>query len=246
MIRNFWYSGFMLLKTCALGFIIVPQAAWVAARAARLPEASGERTGASGTGPALSVMTLGDSSAAGVGVEHQRDALGGRLAAELAKRFTVRWDIVAKSGGTVRSTTKILRSIPPRKIDFVLIALGVNDSKNGVSLRKWQTGYRKLLDEISDKFDAPQICASGLPPVRHFPILPRPLRTVLGDRAELFDVHLRQIVSTRANTHYIPIDFTLDTTKMARDGFHPGPEIYAQWARLASDVFETSLGDQLP
>jgi len=203
----------MNFKALALSPFLVGQALWVVARAERLPEASGDRNGEIGSGPLLRLLVVGDSSAAGVGVASQSEALGGRLATELAEKYTVQWNVVARSGGTVRSTTDILEGLPKEAFDIAILALGVNDAKNGVSLKAWKLGYAELLDKIKEKFGAKLVCISGLPPIRQFPILPSPLNRVLGDRVELFDEH------------------------MASDGFHPGPEIYAEWGSRAANDF---------
>jgi hypothetical protein len=64
---------------------------------------------------------------------------------------------------------------------------------------------------------------------------------VSGDQAELFDARLRQIPQERSDVVYLPIDFTLDTTKMASDSFHSGPEIYREWAHRTADIFIKAL-----
>lgn len=227
----------MHVTTLALAPLLIPQALWVAARAARLPEASGDRTGIVGSGPPLRLLVLGDSSAAGVGVSWQTDALGGRLSHALSERCTVTWTVLAKSGGTVRSTLRMLELQPPTQFDVVLVALGVNDAKNGVSLKNWTTGYDQLLDTLFDRFGAQCVCVSGLPPVQHFPILPRPLNRVLGDRFAVFGDYLHQIVQRRPGAVFLPFDLSLDVALMASDGFHPGPEIYREWARRAAFLF---------
>ncbi|MEO0700788.1 MAG: SGNH/GDSL hydrolase family protein [Pseudomonadota bacterium] len=228
----------MALTDYLLAPIFVPQAIWVASQAARLPEAAGERRGSVGRGPSLSVLVLGDSSAAGVGVTQQAEALGGQLSLILSQRFSVCWQVAAKSGGTVRSTIGKIGTMPDEHLDFVVIALGVNDAKNGVSLKAWTERYNNLLDELQVRFGNPLVCISGLPPVRFFPILPRPLNAVLGRRVEMFDAELRRIASLRQNVAYLPLDFTLDITKMASDGFHPGPDIYAEWAMRAAQLLD--------
>jgi len=141
----------------------------------------------------------------------------------------------------VRSTQRALEDLSDATFDIVLVALGINDAKNGVSLRGWPNCYRQLLNTLCEKFQTKHICVSGLPPVRHFPLLPRPLSQVSGDQAELFDARLRQIPQERSDVVYLPIDFTLDTTKMASDGFHPGPKIYREWAYRTADIFIKAL-----
>ena len=65
--------------------VILLQALWVVIRAQKLPEASGSRTGSAGHGPPLRILIVGDSSAAGVGVDHLTDALPGQLEVRLAE-----------------------------------------------------------------------------------------------------------------------------------------------------------------
>ncbi|MEM9350114.1 MAG: SGNH/GDSL hydrolase family protein [Pseudomonadota bacterium] len=227
----------MLLKTLSLAPIIIPQALWTVARAERLLEAPGNRSGVLGNGPVRRLLILGDSSAAGVGAAHQSEALSGRLAAELAQHFTTHWKLAARSGATVSSTLKLLEAIPPEKIDFVIIALGVNDTKNAVSLKRWQRGYRTLLTTIANKFDTPAVCVSGVPPLGEFPVLPTPLNSIIGDRAALFDAHLGEISREFSNATHLPMDFPPDPESLASDGFHPGPAICAEWARRAAAEF---------
>lgn len=210
--------------------LLLAQALWVIARAQRLPEAEGDRTGVAGEGPPLRLLVLGDSSAAGVGVQHQRDALAGRLVARLATDRAVSWTLVAKSGATTVSTLKTLADHPDDTFDVAIVALGVNDTKNGVSEHAWCTKYAMILSTLETRFGVTRICASGLPPMGHFPLLPRPLRTVLGRRAERFDQRLREVADASGNVAYVPLDFPMDANLMASDGFHPGPQVYDAWA----------------
>ncbi|WP_299150798.1 SGNH/GDSL hydrolase family protein [uncultured Tateyamaria sp.] len=220
----------MSITSIALFPIYVPQAFWVAARASRLPEAPGARRGQCGQGDLKRLMVLGDSSAAGVGVSDQSLALGGQLSSELAHHHRVDWQVVARSGGTTASTLQMIKDVPAQQLDFVVIALGVNDVKNGVSLRAWADRYARLLDLIDDKFAPQRVCVSGVPPIRDFPILPWPLNAVLGARAEAFDAKLRALCTARATAHHLPSDFMLDAAEMAPDNFHPGPRLHRAWA----------------
>ncbi len=231
-----------MLRTALLAPIFVPQALWVAARASRLPEAVGKRSGCQGQGPEKSLLILGDSSAAGVGVSHQDDALAGQLVSQLSTKFTVNWQVIAKSGETTAGTLRTLASLPNQQFDFCVIALGVNDAKNGVGFTAWRRRYTEIVEVLTEKFGASAICMSGLPPIRDFPLLPSPLSTVIGARAEKFDRVLRDLAREKANAIHLPTHFALDASKMAPDGFHPGPEVYAEWARQAAALL-TGLQD---
>ncbi len=215
--------------------LLLVQGVWVVARAQRLPEAEGERIGIAGGGSPLRLLILGDSSAAGVGVLHQRDALAGRLAAHLSHDRAVSWTLVAKSGATTATALAMLADLPEDRFDMAVVALGVNDTKNGVSEHVWCKNYAAILNTLETRFGIMRICVSGLPPMGHFPLLPRPLRTVLGRRADRFDRRLRELADAWGNVTHVPLDFPMDVSMMASDGFHPGPQVYDAWAaRLAA------------
>ena len=89
--------------------VLVAQAVATRKRTPALPEAAGPREGRLGSGPhALRVLIAGDSSAAGVGVTHQRHAVAGHIARTLPISCgTIRLD--ANSGTRPRLTKGIAR-----------------------------------------------------------------------------------------------------------------------------------------
>src|SRR5512139_1667681 len=91
----------------ALSPLLVAQAMHTRARVPRLPEAAGARDGVVGRGPvALRLLIAGDSSAAGVGVATQQQALAGQLVPRLAARRSapIHWALLARSGLTTAQT----------------------------------------------------------------------------------------------------------------------------------------------
>src|ERR1700761_2702487 len=104
-----------LYKT-ALGPILLLQARWLRRTALRLPEAAGPRNGIEGEGECdsltapLRILIVGDSSAAGVGVSSQAEALAQPVAKLLAIRTgrPVIWQLVAKSGINTREALDLL------------------------------------------------------------------------------------------------------------------------------------------
>lgn len=71
------------LSTFALLPVVIIQGVKVRKKTPRLLEASGDRDGLVGQGDPLSLLILGDSAAAGVGVETQQDALSGAIMSQL-------------------------------------------------------------------------------------------------------------------------------------------------------------------
>ena len=91
------------LSTFALLPVIVIQGVKVRKNTPPLLEASGDRDGLIGQGQALSLLILGDSAAAGVGVETQQDALSGAIISELKKEYLLHWKLHAKTGDTTKN-----------------------------------------------------------------------------------------------------------------------------------------------
>jgi lysophospholipase L1-like esterase len=221
--------------------VAVAQACWVLARVPRLPEAAGPRAGRLGSGPPLRLLIVGDSSAAGVGVGHQSQALAGRLAADLGDGFEVSWRVLAASGATTASAIAMLDRAAPDACDVAVTALGVNDVKNGVPLPAWLERTGRLHDRLRGPLGAKLVCVSGLPPMDRFPALPRALAGILGARAARFDAALRQRLAGNPDTVHLPFDLDLSPELMAADGFHPGAAIYSEWARRLAAVIRERI-----
>lgn len=235
------YKPHDIAVSAALMALVVPQGLWLMWRTPCLPEPPGQRSGVSGVGPDLRVLILGDSSAAGVGAHHQVVALTGQFVARLAQTHRVHWHLQAQTGATTASAIESLKHVPPGPYDIVLTGLGVNDVKNGVMLSRYCDDTRLLYTRLRDTFGAKLIIASGMPPVRDFPVLPDPLRWALQRRAEIFDAAHRDIASNMPPCHYLKGPDRLRPEHMASDGFHPGPPVYAKWADLAMEVVTPML-----
>ncbi len=201
-----------------------------------LPEPPGDRRGRRGDGPPLRLLVTGDSAAAGVGAPHQDEALSGRLVAELCSHFTIEWELHAQTGATTRSTLDYLQRLDSRDFDLAITSLGVNDVTGGAGRRRWLALQRELRALLRAKFASRLILVSGLPPMGLFPALPQPLRWYLGRRADEFDQALERDIEGEADCVFVNLRFGMDRSAMATDGFHPGPPVYAEWARRASEL----------
>lgn len=209
--------------------------------ALRLADPAGRLEGVSGHGPVLRLLIVGDSSATGVGTSHQEEALLGQMRKRLSQTNTVHWSVDAKTGATTADTIARLQESQQQKFDVVSISLGVNDITGFVPLGFWLRRFADLLHIIETKFQPDVICVSGIPKMQYFPLLPQPLRWVVGAQAHRFDRALRMLVAGRAGYRFVEMDFEPDVSLMSPDGFHPGPKIYAEWGRkvyrtLRSDI----------
>ena len=220
--------------------VLVFQGAKARRSALRLADPAGRRDGVSGQGPVLRLLIVGDSSAVGVGTSHQEEALLGHMRKRLLQTNTVYWSVDAKTGATTAGTIARLQESQQQKFDVVSVSLGVNDITGLVPLSVWLRRFSTLLQLIELKFQADVICVSGIPQMQYFPLLPQPLRWVVGKQANRFHRALRGLVANRASCRFVEMDFEPDISRMSPDGFHPGPKIYAEWGRK---VYRAIRGD---
>ena len=217
--------------------VLIAQAMRVRRTAQSLPEAAGPREGVTGSGPPLRLAIIGDSSAAGVGVADQSQALTGNVTTLLAAQFTIHWHLDALIGATTRSTLARLSDARPQPLDVVITALGVNDVTRLIPAARWVRQQAALFDRIQTLYHPRQIYVTGMAPLGHFPLLPDPLRWTLGRHADRLERHRKPMIAARPDCTLVPFDLPLDPALMATDGFHPGPTIYAHWAKeMASRI----------
>lgn len=208
--------------------LLVAQALATRARLPRLPEAAGPREGRTGSGPPLRLLILGDSSAAGVGVAQQTDALAGQLSRALAARCgaCVHWQLLARSGLTSAQCLALLQRAAPAAADVAVVVLGVNDVVDQVPSRRAVAAREAIANRLRNAHGVAHVVFAPLPPVNRFVGLPQPLRWVAGTDARRHDGALAAWAATRSDVSHVPIELPLNRGLLAGDGFHPGPAVY--------------------
>jgi len=223
----------------ALGPVLLPQAKWLRRKALRLPEAAGPRQGQVGEGtPGLRLLVVGDSSAAGVGVADQAQALALPLAHRLRDLLgmPVGWQLVAQTGVDTAEARRLLSQSQLAPADVVVTALGVNDVSSQASAASFVAQTDLLWSELRQRTGARWAVISGLPPMHRLAAVPQPLRWYLGRYAAWLDAALRDWAEGR-QLGYCALQWACDQSALAEDGFHPGPMLYPQWAsRLAEQI----------
>lgn len=229
------------LYKLVLGPVLLIQARRLRRTALRLPEAAGPRCGSEGLQdalqPALRILVVGDSSAAGVGVDDQAQALAQPVAKLLAIKLgrPITWQLVAKSGVNTEESLALLRQSELGSADFLVIALGTNDVTSQRAPRQFLQDYRRLVEEVRRRTGIVGLVATGLPPLRILPAAQHPLRWYLGRYAARLDRMLQRWISQDAAARYVSLDWAAKPLEMARDRFHPGARQYRRWAELVSE-----------
>jgi lysophospholipase L1-like esterase len=212
----------------ALSPVLVTQAVLTRRRAPLLPEAQGARTGVVGEGAPVRLLIVGDSSGAGVGVPTQDLALAGYLSRTLATeaRRRVHWQLVARSGINSAQALALVQQDRPHAADVAVVVLGVNDVIDQVPSHRAVQHRAALADWLLVHGAARHVVFAPLPPVGQFPLLPQPLRWIMGRDALRHDEAMARWAATRSDVSHVPIAISLDASCMASDGFHPGEPVY--------------------
>lgn len=218
--------------------LLVIQAAWVKLTVLRLPEPCGSRSGLCGDDIKLKLLIIGDSAAAGVGVDKQDDALAGQLTATLAAKYEVNWRLIACTGFTSSDVINELAMLSAQTFDYVLVSVGVNDVTHSTRSNHWSNNIRAIAELLDTKFGAPKVLLTSVPPMQKFTAIPAPLRWCFGLRAKRLNELM--ISAIKNNDRYSVLTFELPFKPefIAKDGIHPSKLAYSIWANQAMRIID--------
>lgn len=235
----------------ALSPLLVAQAVLTRRRLPVLPEPAGPRQGEAGAAKAapLRLLITGDSSAAGVGVVHQRQALAAQLAQQLARGCAARvqWRLLAKSGLSSAQTLHLLqREGVGLQADVAVVVTGVNDVVEQVPSHHAVSAREGLANALRNAHGVQHVVFAPLPPIHHFPGLPQPLRWVAGSDARRHNKALLQWVRQRGgDVSLVDMETPLNAGVMAADGFHPGEPVYRYCAAAIAEHIAAEVWPRL-
>lgn len=233
----------------ALTPVLWLQSRQVRQRTPRLPEATGPRKGRVGTGELIKVLVLGDSGAAGVGVQLMDEGLCGQLVARLSHEYTVEWVVLATNGLDSPGMIKLIEGEPYSEFDVVVVSLGANDATALCAPDQWSQMQESVADLIKDRFNPRVLVHSAVPPMHACMALPQPLRWFMGCWANEMNGRLADSVQTKQilsgvrackrSVHWHPE--TTTTYGMSEDGIHPSALGYSVWAQTLSTHIRANL-----
>lgn len=195
----------------------------------RLPEAGGSLSGQYGEGtPARSVLVIGESTAAGVGIATHDQGLASQIARQIHQRTgqTIAWHTFGVKGIRLGALIQMLEEIELPRAELVLLSMGVNDT-TGFTPR---SRFRRQLTELSKLLiprHAGPLNLISVPPMHLFTALPSPLRHIMGWRARQLDRIYRRLAKEHPeNFRHLDYPTVTDPDLLASDGYHPGRKGY--------------------
>jgi lysophospholipase L1-like esterase len=191
------------------------------------------------------LLVIGDSTAAGVGVESQLDGLPGNLARTISSRLErgVEWTVIARSGATTGNIREFFLGLATRTdFDLVFLSTGVNDVMQLRHSREFTNDLEEIVERLGKTNPRAPILLAGIPRMQRFASLPDPLGTILGARAHRLNVAARhRVVEHHQRVVHVP-PWPISTAGFfAIDNFHPGAPGYAAWAERSVDFWIRSM-----
>ncbi|HEY0428697.1 MAG TPA: SGNH/GDSL hydrolase family protein [Pyrinomonadaceae bacterium] len=230
-------SGILLLPFAPFLYM---QGQYVRRKIGRLPDAQGEAAGKIGERePFARLLVIGESTAAGVGARTHETALAGQFARFLSAKIekSVDWHVIGRSGITVKETIyELVPKIPAENYDYVLVALCGNEVLKLRSPRTFRRDMKKLLGILREKNPDATFFITNAPAVRLSPVLPHPIKFILGHLSALHDANAREFTTEFENVFYfhqpteVPEDFFAD-------GIHPSEKGYTVWSKRMIEFF---------
>lgn len=222
------------------GIIILPfapflylQGQYTRRKIGRLPDAQGETAGRFGGGEnAVKLLVIGESTAAGVGARTHEAALAGQFARFLSRKIgkTVNWNVIGKSGITVRETiNELVPKIPDENFDYIVVALCGNEVLKLRSPRNFRHDMLEFLGILREKNPEAVVFITNAPAIRLSPVLPQPIKFILGHLSALHDKNIREFTAPMPNILYFPQPTEVVEDFFA-DGIHPSEKGYTLWS----------------
>ncbi len=214
--------------------VYVVQGMWVRKHSMRLsPPSKGAWSGQFGKGKAkIRLLTIGDSSAAGVGIEDTSGTIGVQMAKKLheATGSPVAWKVTGHNSAVAGQLRDyVVPNLDREDWTHIAVMLGTNDMKNWHTVPRWKREFGTLLYALRARWPEAKIYWHQAIDVREVPSLPQPLASIINLRVALLNRKGAQLCLERGAVCVPPLQETR-AEGYCSDGFHANETGYTVWA----------------
>ncbi|EAS50510.1 possible lipase/acylhydrolase (GDSL family) [Aurantimonas manganoxydans SI85-9A1] len=239
----------MAIGDAFLSWLLFPVYVWqglgVRRRVERMVPPAGRHSGlcgtSSGTDAPIRLLVIGDSSAAGVGVDVIEDSLAPKLAERLYA-LSGR-DVLWRAAGSNSAVSADIRDHVVPHLDepftHIVLMIGTNDAKNFHGTLRFKKAFGTLLYALKAKWPDARIVWSPPVDLKRVPALPRGLATVLELRARIVRRMGARLCAERGAISATTLP-RVEPAGFSRDGFHASIEGYAY---VANHLVTYVVGD---
>ena len=193
------------------------------AKSIRFAPAPGPRWGRiAGCGKPINLLVIGDSSVAGVGLDHTSDGLTYKFAHNLAKETgrPVNWRAVGNNSATSSQIREVVvPNLEPEPFTHILISIGFNDLKNFHSGRAWKKGFGELIYALRTRFPEARLYWPKIMSPYLMPSLSETLCWVLEPRRQMVNRIGAQLCFERGATA-LSVSRGISDKDFCEDGVH--------------------------
>lgn len=220
--------------------VVAAQGLWVRSSIKLLPPADGPTTGTAGdakAGNPVRIAVLGESTAAGCGVDAHDDGFPGSLARIVAGRTgrPVEWQAIGQHGATSRRIRYKLLPDIGQDLTLAVLLAGVNDVLSRRTPTQWAEDLGAIVDDLCQR--AQQVIVVGTPSFDTFPSLPGTLRRYLAQGGTALDEASQRVCAERPRARFVSSTavMPIEADFFSEDRFHPSAHGYLRWAEAVAD-----------
>ncbi|WP_164233355.1 SGNH/GDSL hydrolase family protein [Microbacterium hydrocarbonoxydans] len=199
-------------------------------------------------GPAIELLVLGDSLAAGLGAERRKETLGGRLAKSLARRQhrPVRLRTAAVVGSESPDLAAQLDALPPEyRPDAAVIVVGGNDVTHRIPVSVSVQHLEEAITRLRAR--GAEVVVGTCPDLGALRPVPQPLRRLISSLSRRLG-EAQAEAAARAGAHAVDLRravgsmfFDDPEAMFSLDRFHPSPLGYRRTAEALLPAVERAL-----
>ncbi|MGI6856553.1 SGNH/GDSL hydrolase family protein [Mesorhizobium sp. 1B3] len=192
-----------------------------------------------GREPGLSLLVLGDSSAASVGIGRSEDGLAHQLSLIIAARTgrAVNWRAAgfnSATSGQIRD--HVLPNLAADPWTHIVLSVGTNDTKNFHTVSRFKKEFGGLLYALRAKWPEARVIWSPVVEFTRVPALPALLGQILEIRAGEINRMGTRLCHERGAVPATRLPILDPQAGFSTDGFHASEAGYRAWAEHIVDI----------